>query len=55
MVLEFIKKALIKFLQGALIAETKFRREFEERLKAVINELSKIEEKIILFIGDFVL
>ncbi|UWI83076.1 ATP-dependent Clp protease ATP-binding subunit [Wolbachia endosymbiont of Howardula sp.] len=37
---------------GALISGTKFRGEFEERLKAVIYELTHTEEKIIIFIDE---
>jgi ATP-dependent Clp protease ATP-binding subunit ClpB len=45
-------KRLLSLDMGALIAGAKFRGEFEERLKAVLNELSKQEGNIILFIDE---
>lgn len=37
---------------GALVAGAKYKGEFEERLKAVINEVKKSEGDIILFIDE---
>ncbi len=45
-------KRLLSLDMGALIAGAKYRGEFEERLKAVLNDLSKQEGQIILFIDE---
>ena len=45
-------KSLLSLDMGALIAGAKYRGEFEERLKAVLNEISSADGKIILFIDE---
>ena len=50
---EGLKDKIIYALDmGALIAGAKFRGEFEERLKSVLNEIEKSEGRIILFIDE---
>ncbi|MDD2591452.1 MAG: AAA family ATPase [Erysipelotrichaceae bacterium] len=46
------EKKLIELDMGALIAGAKYRGEYEERLKAVLNEVKEAEGNIILFIDE---
>ncbi|MDY4281591.1 MAG: ATP-dependent chaperone ClpB [[Pasteurella] mairii] len=45
-------KRVLSLDMGALIAGAKYRGDFEERLKAVLNELTKEEGRVILFIDE---
>ncbi|WP_411361141.1 ATP-dependent chaperone ClpB [Pseudidiomarina sp. YC-516-91] len=45
-------KRVLSLDLGALLAGAKYRGEFEERLKAVLNELSKEEGRVVLFIDE---
>ncbi|WP_448211410.1 ATP-dependent chaperone ClpB [Colwellia sp. MEBiC06753] len=45
-------KQVLSLDMGALVAGAKYRGEFEERLKAVLSELAKLEGQVILFIDE---
>ena len=45
-------KQIYSLDMGALVAGAKYKGEFEERLKAVVNEVTQAEGEIILFIDE---
>ncbi len=45
-------KTIFSLDMGALVAGAKFRGEFEERLKAVLNEIKQSEGRILMFIDE---
>src|SRR6266508_2367826 len=46
------KRRLVQLAMGALIAGAKYRGEFEERLKAVLKEITESEGEILLFVDE---
>jgi ATP-dependent Clp protease ATP-binding subunit ClpA len=45
-------KRILSLDMSTLVAGTKFRGEFEQRIKQVIDEASKVENEVILFIDE---
>ncbi|HAI41329.1 MAG TPA: type VI secretion system ATPase TssH, partial [Maribacter sp.] len=49
---DLLEKEIYSLDMGALIAGAKYKGEFEERLKAVVNEVTGSEGRIVLFIDE---